>query len=275
MGADRREQSGALVVSFDLGVGDRLGDWAGPPQGVVASILDMLGERQLHASWCLPGRAFARSGGLLEAIAARPNQELAICLDARSLAGTPAFEAALGRAIADAEALGVRPRSLSFVDDIYDPSWPVRLAGFGIVAYRARRPGPIHARARTRIGAQIRGAWQRADDFSLLIPDGARPLGRPRAGVLAIPTSRTLQPYDPRTGKLEQLRIHRLQGELMYAAERGRIYQLSVRPEALDAHAHANLVILDVLLRTTVSLGSQIGFGSANLVELAARSGAG
>jgi hypothetical protein len=271
MSADRREQPGALVLSLDFGDGLEL---AGPPQGVVASLLDMLAERQLHASWCLPGRAFARARGLLEALAARPDQELALSLDARTLPDTPAFEAALRSALAEAEAVGARPRTLSFVDDVYDPSWPVRLARSGIVAYRARRPGPIHARARTRIGGWIRRAWQQADDFSLLIPDGARPLDRPRAGVLAVPTSRTLEPYQPRAATLERLRVQRLQSEMIHAAERGCLYQLALRPEAFDAHAHANLVVLDVLLRTAVSLRSQVGFGSANLIDLAARAGA-
>jgi hypothetical protein len=111
-----------------------------------------------------------------------------------------------------------------------------------------------------------------ADNFSLLIPDAAismaRMLASPRGQPINIPVSRFLQPYDPRLRQLEPLRVHRMQSEMITAAEAGWVYHLWLRPQQLGVHMHENLVVLDNLLRNARALAGRVGFRSLMMKEM-------
>jgi hypothetical protein len=305
-------EPGALVISLDVDLAWGSDAMAVDERSLAAlrRILDLLEQREIHATWAIVGLAFARdcqdaldfaarlppssrvhqllasrepdvepqryfAPELISTIAARPHQEIAtLTFSGGAFSGGAAayFEADLAAAIAIAERDFAPLRSLVFPGDRSDPELLPILARHGIGSYRGARPGWAYRPTRfTRLGAAL-SALRTADNFSLLIPDVAisiEDLVDPRRGrPLEIPVCRSMRAFDPRLAKLEPLRVHRMQSEMMTAAEAGRLYHLCLRPLELGAHLHENLAMLDGLLRTARALAGSVGFRSVTMSEL-------
>jgi hypothetical protein len=258
MPSEAEHSCGALVVSLDV---DRIGDL-----DAIRRVVDLFAEREIHASWALHARSFAAEEPIAT-IAARPHQELALHLSVRAVP----FEDELAAAVALAQRSGFAPGSASFSHDEYDREHLQILARHGITAYRGRQRGFVHSNS--KLLAKLRAGLRLADNFSLLLPDAATSLQRirerPRGQPINIPGSRLLRPYDPRLRQLEPLRVHRLQSEMTYAAEAGRVYHLWMHPQDFALHTHEDLEFLDHLLRNARALAGRVGFRSLTMGELA------
>jgi peptidoglycan/xylan/chitin deacetylase (PgdA/CDA1 family) len=217
-----------------------------------------------------PGCYFAPD--LLEAIAARPNQEIAThtfshyyCNEHGQTAEQ--FDADLAAAVAIGEHLGVRIESLVFPRNQSNDAYLPILARHGITSYRGVTAHWAFEHSHSRLGTLARRGLRLIDNYApVCSPTPTRELvGDP----LNIPGSRFLRPYDPRVRQLDELRIHRIEAEMQAAAETGRVYHLWWHPHNFGVHTHANLAILDRLLRHANSLGDRHDWPSRTMAELA------
>lgn len=271
--------SGALVVSLDV---ELTGELAGSPRSTEAlqRVLELLAEREIHATWALVGidRATLDVAELIAKITAHPHQEIGTqtigCYHSDAPGPSVAeLDAELDAAVAIAAQSGAQLRSMVFPRVQCRPEHLPILTRHGIRSYRGRRPGWAHAHSRSSITAALRRGLCLADNFSLLIPDAAvsmaRLLAHPRGQPLEIPASRYVRPYEPRFRQLEPLRVHRMQSEMITAAEAGWAYHLWLRPQEFCAHAYESLVAFDNLLRNARALAGRVEFHSLTMDELA------
>lgn len=266
-----RAEPGALVVSLDLDLRGRVGE-------AVVRVLDLLAEREIHATWALVGleRAGAELDPLLATILARPNQAIGTqtvaCYDGEQPRAAQ-LDRELGTAIAIAAQRGVQIESLVFPRSLCRAEYLPVLKRHGINSYRGRRRGWAHADSGLRMTAALRRGLCLADNFSLLIPDAATSMARlaeqAHGHALDIPASRYVRPFEPRLRKLDPLRVHRMQSEMITAAEAGWVYHLWLRPQQLDEHLYENAEVLDNLLRNARALAGRVNFRSLTMAELA------
>jgi hypothetical protein len=264
-------QPGALVVSLDV---DLCGPAPEHAAEAVRRVLDMLAQREMHATWALVGleRGGPDAAELISTILAHPNQEIGAqtCAwyhrdDAEQGA---AFERELAAAVAFAERCGVALRSLVCPRTQCRPETLPMLARHGIRSYRGRRPGWAHAPSKLQLVRAVKRGLRLTDNFSLLIPDAALPLPRTDEQPINIAASRFMRPYQPRFAQLESLRVHRMQSEMITAAEAGRLYHLWMRPQEFGPHLYENLVALDNLLRNARALANRVGLRICSMREL-------
>jgi hypothetical protein len=269
----------ALVLSLDV-------DLCGPAREgsseAIRRVLDLLELRELPATWALVGleRDEPAATELLATITAYPNQEIATqtcaCYQREDAELGPRFEIELGRALAVAERSGVQIRSLVFPRTQCSREALAMLARHGITAYRGRRSGWFHAPSKSPLLETAKRRLRLTDNFSLLIPDAAVPLARvleePRGQPLDIAASRFLRAYEPRFRRFESLRVHRMQSEMITAAESGWLYHLWMRPQEFGPHLLENLAALDNLFRNARALANRVGLRIHTMRELAALS---
>lgn len=282
MSAHAKRLPGALVVSLDVDLDTALRDRS---TEVIERTLDLLAEREIHATWALVGleRAGLGIGEMIEMIelvamiTARPHQEIGTQTYACYHSDEPGPSAAqldadLSAAVAIAAQHAVEVRSLVFPRSQCRAEYLPILARHGIRSYRGRRRGWAHAHSNSSIMTAVRRGLCLADNFSLLIPDAATSIAsiveQPRGQPINIPVSRFVRPYDPQHRQLEPLRVHRMQSEMITAAERGWVYHLWLRPQELGAHTYENLVVLDNLLRNARALAGRADFRSLMMSEL-------
>lgn len=267
---------GVLVVSLDV-------DLCGPARAgedeAIRRVLDLIDQRQLHATWALIGldRAPARAAELIAMLSARPYQEIGTQSPAWYRGDDPAgrslaqLDADLHAAKSIAERSGVQIRSLVFPRTQCSREARALLDRHGIRSYRSRRPGWAYAPSRSRLLGQLKHGLQLSDNFSLLIPDAAIPVARVSESErpLDIPACRFVRAYQPRLAKLESLRVHRMQSEMITAAESGWVYHLWLRPQEMADHLDENLIALDNLFRNARALASRVGLRIVTMHELA------
>ena len=279
MGAEADRSPGALVVSLDVELTGALASSARSSEAL-QRVLELLAQREIHATWALVGldRSRLDVAELIATIVAHPHQEIGTQTIACYQSDAPGpsaaqLDAELGAAVAIAAQRDVQIRSLVFPRVQCRREYLPILARHGIRSYRGRRPGWAHAHSRSTITAALRRGLCLADNFSLLIPDGAvamtRLLAQPRGQPLELPASRYLRPYEPRFRQLEPLRVHRMQSEMITAAEAGWVYHLWLRPQELCSHTYENLVAFDNLLRNARALAGRVEFRSLTMDELA------
>jgi hypothetical protein len=275
MSAQPQPGPGALIVSLDI-------DLCGPaPEGsaeAIRRVLDLLALRELPATWALVGleRDEPAAAEWFAMLAKHPDHEIATqtwdCYHRDDAELGAQFEFELEQALAVAERSGVQIQSLVFPRTQCHREALAILTRHGITSYRGRRPGWLHAPSRSQLLDTAKRRLRLTDNFSLLIPDAAvsltKVLERPRGQPVNLVASRFVRAFEPRFRRFESLRVHRMQSEMITAAESGWLYHLWMRPQEFGPHLHENLVALDNLFRNARALASRVGLRIHTMREL-------
>jgi peptidoglycan/xylan/chitin deacetylase (PgdA/CDA1 family) len=213
---------------------------------------------------------------LIRAISQAPRQRIGThthahyyCLEAGQ---TPeAFDADLAAAVAIARARGVTLRSIVFPRHQVRADYLPLLTRHGIVAYRGNEPNGLDRPAPAPGGSLALRLVRRADAYLPLTGANAIPWSSvaPREGVVNVPASRFLRPYDPRLGAFDGLRLRRLHRAMRVAAERGALFHLWWHPHNLGVHQEVGFRHLRALLETFASLRDAYGFASYAMEDVA------
>lgn len=211
---------------------------------------------------------------LVEQIAQTPGQEIAThsfshfcCLEPDH---TPAaFAADLAAAHSIANAKGVKLRSLVFARNQMSEAHIAIAAQQGIECFRGN-PDTFAYRPRS------------ADENTLFVRaarlvDSVMPFG-PRldhqgpahsGGILNVPASRFLRPYNAKMPILSRLQLLRILNEMEAAARDGRIYHLWWHPHNFGRQTDQNLNSLIQILDHFLYLQGQYGMKSSSMADLA------
>lgn len=96
----------------------------------------------------------------------------------------------------------------------------------------------------------------------------AYPLTRAQDGLVNVPSSRFLRPYNQRLWFLEPLRRRRIVRSLKYAAQTSQIYHLWWHPHNFGVNLEQNLAFLESVLRTFDKFRHQYKMLSLNMAEV-------
>lgn len=183
-----------------------------------------------------------------------------------------AFAADLRSAVAIAERIGVRPRSIVFPRNQHNPAYDEVLLEAGIVCYRGN-PRPAYYRTNSTAARLAR------------LADAYLPLGGALStrweevtqenGLCNVPATLFLRPYSPMLRHLDGVRLRRITGVLRHAARRGEIVHLWWHPHNFGAHLDENLAFLRKILEEMAWLRENAGMRSMTMHEVARAARAG
>jgi len=215
---------------------------------------------------------------LIRLIASAPRQRVGshtfshyYCLEAGQDAA--AFEADLAAAVAIARARGVELRSIVFPRHQVRPDYLPILTRHGVVAYRGNEPNALDRPAPLPGGSLGVRLARRADAYVPLTGSNALPWSAtaPVDGLVNVPASRFLRPFDARLAPFEPLRMRRLIAAMGRAARAGALFHVWWHPHNMGARRAENLANLEALLRAYARLREEVGFASYAMEDVAER----
>lgn len=190
---------------------------------------------------------------LVRRIARTPRQELAThtfshyyCLEPGQSAED--FEADLRAAVAIADGIADVRNALVFPRNQMAPPYEAVLARVGVRTYRQNPRGWMYEPRGGREGFHVRGA-RLLDAYAPVAGSrlSERPQVRPGSPV-ALYASAFLRPHDPRTARLDRLRLRRILSEIDAAAREGRVFHLWWHPHNFGTHLRENVAFLERIL---------------------------
>jgi peptidoglycan/xylan/chitin deacetylase (PgdA/CDA1 family) len=215
---------------------------------------------------------FARS--LVECVVATPGQELATHTFSHYFCAEPGqtveqFAADLAQAVAAARAVGVTLRSIVMPRNQVQPAHVAACRAAGLVAYRGNLVHRYYQHGKLRTDRPLLRLARLVDAYVPL--SGHNGLAWPLAegGVVNVPASRFLRPYNPRAAFLERWRLGRITGDMTRAAQRGELYHLWTHPHNLGAHQEESLAALGHALDHYERLRDTYGMRSLTMAEVA------
>jgi len=180
------------------------------------------------------------------------------------------FRDDLQAAIDVARRTGIELTSLVFPRNQFNDRYLDVLAELGLTAYRGNARSWLYA-ARTqgeetllRRGCRLLDNYVRVSGFQV-----HRPADLNGGGLVDIPASRFLRPYQPTLAAFEPLRLRRIRDELTHAARTGGLYHLWWHPHNFGSHTEENFAFLRRVLDHYTALRARDGMISLNMGELA------
>jgi len=218
-----------------------------------------------------PRMFFARP--LVEQILATPGQELGghsyshfYCTE--SGATPEQFAADLLCARDVASDLGISYRSFVFPRNQVDGDCLAELVKAGYKVYRGNPQHWLYSS-----GHHVSGGWAgrgiRLADAYLPISGNKTSKTSPEGGLVNRSASFFLRPWSRRFSALEPLRLQRLKGAMLSAAQAGEVFHLWWHPHNFGINTEQNLAVLESLLDHYLVLRDRYGMESASMGDFA------
>lgn len=222
---------------------------------------------------------FHYAPGLIDAIAARANQEIAThsfshyyCCEPGQ--GIAEFAADLSSAMAIANDSGHHIQSYVFPRNQVNPDYLPILQNAGITSYRGTQASSVNGAAAFRMQQRPHRRLLRLADsyFDLYGPQAVTwPNG---AAPYCVAASRYLRPSNRLLGGLEERRFRRIANAMDWAARRGELFHLWWHPEDFAPECERNLDFLRRILDFFSQCRRTFGMLSLSMSEVAAAANA-
>lgn len=215
---------------------------------------------------------------LIRLIASTPRQRVGshtyshyYCLEAGQDAA--AFEADLAAAVAIAAARGMTLRSLVFPRHQVRADYLALVQRHGFASYRGNEPNALDRPAPAPGGSLPVRLARRVDAYLPLTGANAIPWRTcvPDDGLVNVPASRFLRPFDARLAPLEPWRMRRITTAMTAAARAGALFHVWWHPHNMGVDTESNLAGLETLLRAYARLRDAFGFDSYAIEDVAER----
>ncbi len=183
--------------------------------------------------------------------------------------GIDAFEADLEAALRLAQAKQLHITNIIFPRNQYGSAHLRACAAKGIKTFRGTEGSWLyHSRSRSQETAFRR--LMRLADAYMNISGHHTVLPRKEEGLLNIPASRFLRPYNPKLNMLEPVRLRRIKRSMENAARQGSIYHLWWHPHNFGKHMEKNFAFLEKIFQHFDQLRTKHGMQPANMGEVLA-----
>jgi glycosyltransferase involved in cell wall biosynthesis/peptidoglycan/xylan/chitin deacetylase (PgdA/CDA1 family) len=178
------------------------------------------------------------------------------------------FKADLEASIEASDRLSIRPTSFVFPRNQYNSQYLSICSDLGFTVFRGNESSWIYEEALDEDQSLFKRGTRLVDHYLNFTGDhGFIPRPFLECGMLNCPSSRFLRPFSPKLSRLEGMRIRRIQGAMESAARKGECFHLWWHPHNFGTNLHANLAILEELLRFHVVLRERYGVLSMTMAE--------
>jgi peptidoglycan/xylan/chitin deacetylase (PgdA/CDA1 family) len=216
---------------------------------------------------------FHFGSSLVDRIAETPGQELAThtfshfyCLEAGQTVDD--FDADLEAAERLASKRSTRLRSIVFPRNQYNEAYNAVLARRGIRSIRSS--GPHWAFRPTDGSSPLPArAMRLADSYIPLTGRGGLPVRTMPEGLIDVPATRFLRPYNRRLRHLDGVRVRRVTSAMRRAARDGEVFHLWWHPHNFGVNLRENLSVLEAILDELESLRGKNKMESMSMLEAA------
>jgi peptidoglycan/xylan/chitin deacetylase (PgdA/CDA1 family) len=179
-----------------------------------------------------------------------------------------AFQADLAAAISVASKLGLNLKSMVFPRNQYSSRHVDLCRAADILAYRGTEQHPMY-RATAQSGVtKARRAIRLLDSYLNLTGYHAS-VPSPNGGVVDIPSSRFLRPYNGRLTVMEPLRLDRILKAMRFSAASNSTYHLWFHPHNFGINQDANIVALERIVDEFERLRDRFSWQSFTMADLA------
>ena len=225
-----------------------------------------------HIGQCEEEDPYHFAGSLIRKIIDTPGQEMAshtfshyYCLEPGQTAEQFYYDIAAAREIARREQVDIK--SIVFPANQFHPEYLQQCREQGIQCYRGNYPSWIYQfQAKSKEGLFKRMA--RLIDTYLPLKGNRCVDAVMEKGILNIPASCFLRPYNPKLSFIEWLRIGRMKREMTAAAKKKKIYHLWWHPHNFGKHTDKNFSILESLLNHYTRLQKKYDMQSLSMEEI-------
>ena len=209
---------------------------------------------------------------LINEIARHSGQEIAThtfshfyCLEAGG--DTSAFHADVETALRVGREAGFEIRSIVFPRNQVMPAHLDVCRALGLTAYRGAEPGWAY---QPTLSPQHGALFRMADTYvDLSGPHASSPTTASIGGIVNIPASHFLRPYNHRLRHLELLKHRRITTGMTYAAQRGLAYHLWWHPHNFGRDTTENLAGLRRILSHFATLRRRLNMTSLTMADYA------
>ena len=179
------------------------------------------------------------------------------------------FDADMHSATNAARRLGIQLHSIVFPRNQENMSYHRVLVRHGMRAFRSSGPWPHNASV--AFESSVKRIARLADAYLPLSGGGTHLVTRDRvSGIVGVPASAFLRPYNSRLARLERLKIGRLKRAMSHAAAQSQIFHIWWHPHNFGTNLRANMTELEAILDHFGRLRADFGMQSMSMVEAAA-----
>lgn len=179
------------------------------------------------------------------------------------------FEADIDAAVKIGSEKGLKPESIVFPKNQVEEAYLPVLRRAGITAYRGTERSYLYRpegkqRVFKRV-ARFADAYINLSGHNCYAPDRLEI----KEGLVNVPSSRLLRPYNRKLKLLEGLKLGRIKGQMRYAAKHGKLFHLWWHPHNFGLDTAENLRNLESVLKYYRVLQEKYGMESRTIAEAA------
>ena len=178
------------------------------------------------------------------------------------------FDADLKAAVAIAAKEGIVLRSIVFPRNQINPTYLPVLKANGITHYRGNPTGWIYRPRKHYSESLLVRLCRGIDAYTSLFGHNGFALPIAKDGLVNVPGSRFLKPYQTRLPIVEKLKLRRILNEMTMAAKNKQLYHLWWHPHNFGANVNENMAGLEQILRHYKKLNEEYGFGCSTMGDL-------
>ncbi|MCS6823304.1 MAG: polysaccharide deacetylase family protein [Cytophagaceae bacterium] len=208
---------------------------------------------------------------LVQLIKKTPGQEIAshtfshyYCLEEGQSQNT--FEHDLRAAINIAHEYGIKINSIVFPRNQFNRKYLSVCRKLNIYVYRGNQNHWMYAPRKRSKESLLLKIFRFTDTYFNI--SGHHTFPMPTAdneGMVNVPASRFLRPWNKKLSMLEPLKKNRLKKSMLHAARNNQVFHLWWHPHNFGAHTEKNISMLEELLIYYCQLNKQYGFISSNM----------
>lgn len=139
---------------------------------------------------------------------------------------------------------------------------------YGFTHYRGFTPDWLWKPEASSSRYSIKGLLRLLDTYFPITGNRTYKIPEHRGGIINIPSSIFLRPYNKRLSFLESLKVHRIKHSMKVAAKKGECFHLWWHPHNFGANMKENLRQLEQICQTYKELNQQYNYDSVFMREL-------
>lgn len=168
---------------------------------------------------------------------------------------------------------GVSLKSIVFPRNQFNSSYLNVLSSMGFTSFRGNPNHWAYEAAKGDEQDKFKRIFRLIDNYIPLSGSlTSTPTKCEQSGLVNIPASLFLRPYNPRLKWLDGLRLLRIKRSMTDAAQKGKLFHLWWHPHNFGSYVEENIKFLEDILQHYCHLKDEYGFESLTMSEVAMRS---